>query len=219
MLELLNNMIPPLKATDDAAKALSWMEEFRLAHLPVVDDNKFQGYLSEEMILDENNATKLVGQYLLDGKDCFIFTNQHLYDAVKKATEFDFQSVVVLNDDGSYKGILVLVDLLGTFSESAFIQSPGGIIVLSISQLDYSLSEISRLVESNDAQILGSSINIDANDPTKFKLTLKINKENLTHITATLERFDYKVVAKYHEAATLGYERERLDMLMRYLDV
>ncbi len=104
------------------------------------------------------------------------------------------------------------------FSQSAFIQSSGGIIVLSINQLDYSLSEISRLIESNDAQILGSSINVDKNDFSKFRLTLKINREDLTHIIATLERFDYKVIAKYHEAVNTSNDKERLDLLMRYLD-
>jgi len=218
MLELINDMIPPLKGSDDAAKALIWMEELRLEYLPVIEENQFLGFLSETMILDENDAAKPVKDYLLDGKDCVIYDNQHIYEAVKKATDYDFQSVVVLNTEGVYRGILLLSDLLSVFSQSAFIQSPGGIIVLSINQIDYSLSEISRLIESNEAQILGTSIHLDKNDPAKIKLTLKINREDLTHITATLERFDYTVVAKYHETANITNERERLDMLMRYLD-
>jgi len=218
MLDLINDMIPPLKGTDDAAKALIWMEELRLEYLPVVDNQKFLGFLSEGAILDENDASKTVGEYYLDGKECFILQYQHIYDAVKKATDYDFQSVAVLNDDGTYKGLLILSDLLSVFSQSAFIQSSGGIIVLSINQLDYSLSEISRLIESNDAQILGSSINVDKNDFSKFRLTLKINREDLTHIIATLERFDYKVIAKYHEAVNTSNDKERLDLLMRYLD-
>jgi CBS domain-containing protein len=218
MLDLLNDMIPPLKVTDEATKALVWMEELRLEYLPVVEGQKFKGFLSEDTILDGNDNSKLVGDYLIDGNDCFIYDYQHIYDAVKKATDFDFKAVAVLNEEGGYIGILLLTDLLTIFSQSAFIQSPGGVIVLSINQLDYSLSEISRLIETNDGQILGSAINIDQNDPTKFRLTLKVNREDVTHIIATLERFNYKVVAKYHEAANITNEKERLDMLMRYLD-
>jgi predicted transcriptional regulator len=60
MLDLINDMIPPLKGTDDAAKALIWMEELRLEYLPVVDNQKFLGFLSEGAILDENDASKTV---------------------------------------------------------------------------------------------------------------------------------------------------------------
>ncbi|MFQ3215070.1 MAG: acetoin utilization protein AcuB [Marivirga sp.] len=218
MLDLINDMIPPLKITDEASKALIWMDELRLDYLPVVENQKFQGFLSEDNIIDENDNSKDVGEYFIDGANCFIYQYQHIYDAVKKATDYDFKMVAVLNDDGTYKGVLLLTDLLSVFSQSAFIQSPGGIIVLSLNQIDYSLSEISRLIETNDAQILGSSINIDPSDPAKFRLTLKINREDVTHIIATLERFDYKVVAKYHEATTVTNEKERLDLLLRYLD-
>ena len=123
-----------------------------------------------------------------------------------------------MDEENNYKGVLLLNDLLSVFSQSAFIQSPGGIIVLSINQIDYSLSEISRLIESNEAKVLGSSINIDSKDPTKFKLTLKVNREDVTHIIATLERFSYKVIAKYHESSRITNEKERLDLLMRYLE-
>lgn len=218
MLDLLNDMIPPLKVTDEASKALVWMEELRLDYLPVVEKQKFLGFLSEDIIIDENDDSKNVGEYFIDGAECFIYQNQHIYDAVKKATDYDFKMVAVLNEDNTYKGVLLLSDLLSVFSQSAFIQSPGGIIVLSISQIDYSLSEISRLIETNEARILGSSINIDNNDPTKFRLTLKVNREDVTHIIATLERFSYKVIAKYHEAASITNEKERLDLLLRYLD-
>lgn len=218
MLDLLNDMIPPLKLTDEASKALIWMEELRLDYLPVIDNQKFIGFLSEDNVIDDNDDTKNVADYFIDGASCFIYENQHIYDAVKKAVDYDFKMVAILNEDGSYKGVILLNDLLTVFSQSAFIQSPGGIIVLSINQLDYSLSEISRLIETNDAQILGSSINIDNNDPAKFKLTLKVNREDLTHIIATLERFSYKVIAKYHEASTITNEKERLDLLLRYLD-
>jgi CBS domain-containing protein len=204
--------------TDDAAKALVWMEELRLHALPVVQDKTFKGFLTEEMIIDNNNVDAKAADFLLRGENCFVYDFQHTYEAVKKATEFDFECVVVLNEANEYLGVVVLADALSIFSQSASIQSEGGVIVLSLNQTDYSLSEISRLIESNEAQIMGSSLNIDQNVPTKFILTLKINKIDLTHIIATLERFGYKVIAKYQEVKSVSNEKERLDMLMRYLD-
>ncbi|SMG24604.1 hypothetical protein SAMN05661096_01468 [Marivirga sericea] len=217
-IDLINDMIPPLKVTDDAAKALVWMEELRLHALPVIKDKKFLGFLTEDMIIDQNNVDAKAGDFMLKGEDCFIFDYQHTYEAVKKATDFDFECAVVLNEEEEYLGVIVLSDALSIFSQSASIQSEGGVIVLSMNQADYSLSEISRLIESNEAQVMGSSLNIEKNEPTKFRLTLKINKVDLTHIIATLERFGFKVIAKYQEVKTVSNEKERLDMLMRYLD-
>lgn len=217
-IDLINDMIPPLKLTDDAAKALVWMEELRLHTLPVVNERKFLGFLTEDIIIDENSANQKVQDFSLTGKDCFIQSFQHIYDGVKKATDNEFDLVAVVDEDLDYKGVIILSDALSVFSQSATIQSQGGVLVLSINQIDYSLSEISRLVESNNAQILGSSMNIDPNNPTKFRLTLKLNKEDLTHIIATMERFGYKVVAKYQEVKGISNEKERLDILMRYLD-
>ncbi len=217
-IDLINDMIPPLKLTDDASKALVWMEELRLHSLPVVNERKFLGFLTEDIIIDENNVDHKVQDFSLPGKDCFIQTSQHIYDGVKKATDNDFDLVAVVDDDLDYKGVIILSDALSVFSQSATIQSQGGVLVLSINQIDYSLSEISRLVESNNAQILGSSMNIDPNNPSKFRLTLKLNKEDLSHIIATMERFGYKVVAKYQEVKGISNEKERLDILMRYLD-
>ncbi|WKV13692.1 CBS domain-containing protein [Marivirga harenae] len=217
-IDLINDMIPPLKITDDATKALIWMEELRLHALPVIKDKKFLGFLTEEMIMDHNTVDAKAGDFLLKGENCFVFEYQHTYEAVKKATDFDFECVVILNADNEYLGVVVLSDALSIFSQSASIQSEGGVIVLSLNQSDYSLSEISRLIESNEAQVMGSSLNIDKNEPTKFRLTLKINKIDLTHVIATLERFGYKVVAKYQEVKSISNEKERLDMLMRYLD-
>ncbi len=217
-IDLINDMIPPLKVTDDAAKALVWMEELRLHALPVVEDKHFKGFLTEEMIIDENNVDAKASDFILRGEDCFVFDYQHTYEAVKKATDFDFECVVVVTEDNEYLGVVVLSDALSIFSQSASIQSEGGVIVLSMNQADYSLTEISRLIESNQAQIMGSSLNIDKNEPAKFRLTLKINKKDLTHIIATLERFGYRVVAKYQQVKSVSNEKERLDMLMRYLD-
>ncbi|MBL0104944.1 MAG: hypothetical protein IPP51_14995 [Bacteroidetes bacterium] len=49
--ELINDSFPPLKLSDSGLKALNWMEEFRLEHLPIVDGVNYIGLASEEDIL------------------------------------------------------------------------------------------------------------------------------------------------------------------------
>ena len=96
--ELINHMIPPLKVTDDAHKAIVWMEEFRCMHLPVVDDGQLLGFISEEIILESNDIERPLSSFELVGKDCIAQMDSHFYDILKVANDQQLQIVAVLND-------------------------------------------------------------------------------------------------------------------------
>lgn len=217
--DLINHMIPPLKADDDAHKAIVWMDEFRCHHMPVVKDGRLLGFISEEIILESNNIERKVGDFDLVGSACHVSLNTHFYDILKTAAEHKLQMVAVLDDTGHYAGVITVQDTLASFAQSAAVQMPGGILVLYMNHTDYSLAEISRLIEENRAKILSSIVKEDPADPGKIRLTLKLNQLDLSRIVATLERFGYKVIGRYQESKPVGSEKERIDMLLRYLDI
>lgn len=217
--DLVNHMIPPLKETDDAHKAIVWMEEFRCNYMPVVDDGKLMGFLSEEIILEANDIEKRVKDFDLAGVNCYVYLDTHFYDILKVATDNKLPMVAVLNEDESYCGVITVQDTLTSFAQTAAVQLPGGILVLSMNHIDYSLAEISRLIEENHAKILSSILKEDPLDNGKIRLTLKINQLDLSRIVATLERFGYRVIGRYQESRPVGDEKERIDMLLRYLDI
>jgi acetoin utilization protein AcuB len=212
-------MIPPLKGSDDAHKAIVWMEEFRCNHMPVVDDGKLLGFLSEEIILETNDIEKNVRDFNLVGQLCYVHLETHFYDILKVAADNKIQMVAVINDDNIYVGVITVQDTLTSFAQTAAVQMPGGVLVLSMNQLDYSLSEISRLIEENHAKILSSIVKEDPLDPGKIRLTLKIDQKDLARVVATLERFGYRVIGRYQETKPVAGEKDRIDMLLRYLDI
>jgi acetoin utilization protein AcuB len=217
--ELINQLVPPLKPSDDAHKAMIWMEEFRSNQLPVVSNEMFLGFITEETILEVNDIEKRISEFELSGVKCFVSPTTHFYEVLKVASENNLQMVAVIDELQHYAGVITVQDTLTTFAQTAAVQMPGGIIVLSMEHMDYSLAEISRLIEENNARILSSTVKEDSLDKGKIKLTLKINRTDLSRIVATLERFDYKIIARYEEINELGDQKERLDMLMRYLDI
>jgi len=217
--ELINHMIPPLKLSDSAEKAIAWMEELRCVQLPVVENNAFLGLISEDIILEENKIDKTISDFDLAAGECIVNSNQHFYDVVKTSTDFNVQLVAVEDDNDEYCGVITVQDIITSFAQTAAIQSPGAILVLSMEARDYSLTEISRLIEEDGAKILGSTIRDDANNPLKLKLTLKINQTDLTRIVATLERFNYKIIARFQEPNMVDSEMERLDILLKYLNI
>lgn len=217
--ELINHMIPPLKVTDDAHKAIVWMEEFRCNQLPVVSNGELVGFISEEVILESNEDSKKLEEYNLFGQKCVVGMESHFYDILRIANENKMQMVAVVDDEKKYHGIITVQDIMASFAQTAAIQMPGGILVLSMDLIDYSLAEISRYVEENNAKIISSSLIEDPLDKGKIKLTLKINQQDLSRIVATLERFGYRVIGRYQEARALEAEKERLDLLLKYLDI
>ena len=218
-IEIINQMIPPLKMTDPASKAIKWMEELRTIQLPVLKNGYYKGLISENIILEENNLDKSIEEFTLEGEKCFVYFHQHIYDVIKIASDNHAKIIAVLDEDNQYHGVINIEDTIAAFAQTAAVQSAGGIIVLSLNQIDYSLTEVSRLIEAENAKILSTWITDDVLDPSKIKLTIKTNKTDLSHITATLERFGYKIIARFHETKHTATEQERLDILMKYLEM
>lgn len=217
--ELINHMIPPLKETDSAAHAMVWMEEFRCKQLPVVSNGEFKGLISEEQILDINDASIPISDFDLFCENCCVEESQHFYDVIKVASDNNVEIVGVLNENRTFAGVITIQDTITAFAQTTAVQSPGGIIVISLDAIDYSLAEISRLIEANNVKILSSSVKEDDFNNQKLKVTLKVNQEDLTAVVATLERFDYKVIARFQEKVATENDKERIDILLRYLDI
>jgi acetoin utilization protein AcuB len=217
--ELINHMIPPLKVTDDAHKAIVWMEEFRCNHLPVVDGGLLLGFISEEIILESNDIEKCLADFDLVGKECVVGLDSHFYDILRIAGEYKLQIVAVVNESNQYVGVITVQDMMTSFAQTAAVQMQGGILVLSMDLIDYSLAEISRYIEENNAKVISSTMVEDPLDKGKIKLTLKINQQDMSRIVATLERFGYRVIGRYQENRRDDDNKDRLDMLMKYLNI
>lgn len=217
--ELINQMIPPLKLTDTAEYAMLWFDEFRTKELPVINDGKFIGLISEEQIIDENDETKLIGDYDLDFADCTVREDQFFYDVIKVAVENKVELVGVVDNAGEFVGVITIQDTITAFAQTTPFQAPGSVIVLSMAGIDYSLSELSRLVEENNARILSSSVKQDTADNSKIKVTIKINQEDISSIVATLERFDYKIISRFQETEVTDSDKGRIDELLKFLDI
>ncbi|WP_053406162.1 CBS domain-containing protein [Persicobacter sp. CCB-QB2] len=216
---LINHSIPPLKSSDNSQKALLWMEELRMHQLPVVDNRKFKGMISEELVLENNNIDALVGEYDLIAEQCYVQKHQHMLDVIKLSTDYGVDIVAVVDEDLNFQGIITLNDTLKALSQLSAIQSPGGILILSMKQIDYSLAEITRLIEENNTKILSTYVYDDPEDPTRLHLTVKLNTHDLQRIVATLERFGYLIEARFEETTSLTNEQERFDILMKYLNI
>jgi acetoin utilization protein AcuB len=218
--DFINTVLPPLKPTDSVQKALNWMNELRVHQLAVVsDDGNYLGLINEDILYDSEGFEAMIEDFPLQYKNVYISEYQHFYEVINKASKYNLHTIAVLDEFGKYIGVISVNDTASVLARSYATQEIGGILVLSMRDYDYSLTEISRLVESEGVKILSSYIEPDSYDRSMIKLTLKLNRIDLTRVIATLERFDYQVIASFHESERMDITKERLDMLLRYLEV
>lgn len=214
----INLSIPVLKKSDAVSTGLEYFEHSKLLWLPVVNEKEFEGMVSEEMLFDADENAK-INTILLQKADDHIEENQHFFDAIKILHQSNTDIVAVLNNKEEYIGSISAPDLLNYYANIGFIDSPGGILVLSTPQYSYSLSEISRIVETNDMKVL--ALHVSAVNPETYDLeiTLKLNKTDLTRLIASFERFNYLIVSHFHESNMYHHDADRLDMLLKYLSI
>jgi acetoin utilization protein AcuB len=216
--ELINLMVPPLKLSDTSQTALNWMEEFRLTQLPVVDQKKYVGMITDERVLEANDPLLPLSAFTLDHKELKVLPDTHYLDVLKKADQYKVSLVPVIDASYMYQGVVSVNDISAALAQMLNGYGPGGIIVLYLKERDYSLSQISRLIESNDTKILSSFVNTDKNTDY-LKLTLKLNKTDVSRVIATLERHDYRIIAQFQEGESSEQDKDRLDLLFKYLNI
>jgi acetoin utilization protein AcuB len=114
--------------------------------------------------------------------------------------------------------MITQADLIKHLAGIFAITNPGGVIILEINEKDYFLTEIAKIVESNDAKLLSLSIT-SFPDSTKLEVTLKLNRMDIEPILQTFNRYNYSVKASFSENSNYESLKERFDSLMNYLNV
>lgn len=215
---LIKDTIPPLKFSDTIKKGISWMEEFQVTHLPVVDEKGYAGLLSLQNLLglDLQKFISSIDASLFDKS--FIIENRHIYEVMKLMYDKEISVVPVLSEENKYLGLITLADVVQYFSGTGAVKEPGGIIVLEVNAADYTMSQIAQIIESDNAKIL-SSFTHEISAQNKIEITLKVNKTDLSRIIAGFERFNYTVKEFYHQNEYVDTLKSRYDSLMNYLNI
>ena len=214
--DLISNTIPYLHKSDTVYHALQLMNDYHVAHLPVVENESFLGIISEEQLLQSDEEAALTELHITDGTTS-VQANEHFLKAIQTAV-VNKLSIVPVVEEKQLLGIVTYNDLLRNASEFMSLDQPGALIVLEMDSRNYSFTEINRIVESNDAQI--TQLNTYTDPETGIvQITIRVNKLEVSDLLSTFQRYEYNV--KYYFGEEL-YENElktNYDNLMNYLKI
>lgn len=218
-IDLITDNIPSLKTSDKGESALNLMELYRVSHLPVINTDQLLGVISDNDIYNLQKPDEPIGNHELSVGKIFALENTHIYEVINLFSLYDLTVLPVLNLNDQYMGAITLRDLVRMFSDLLATGGPGGVLVLEFKDMSFSMAEIARIIEEDNAKILSSYLH-HCPQNNMFKLTLKINREDLTSVLKSLERYNYNLKTWYMNEGKLDVlVQERLDSLMRYLDI
>jgi len=216
--ELRSQNLPYLHLQDKVYQALQLMNDNQVTHLPIVDGEKYAGIISEDDLLQVDNDHTTLGLLQQSFGNSSVKSSEHFLKAIQLAAENGLSVVPIINEENDLVGAVSYNDLLKNASEFMSLKEPGGLIVLEMESNQYSFNEISKLVETNDAQITQLNTSNDA-ETGMMQVTIRINKPEVSDIVATFQRYEYNVKYYFGEELYANELRNNYDNLMNYLKI
>lgn len=210
--------IPTILPTDTGDTALRLMEENNIQQIPVVAEEQYLALVKEEDMLEWDNPGQPLAETDYLRYSPAVFAGGHAFEALRAVHSQHLSLIPVTDEQNKYLGCATLETITNYLAEHCGADNPGGVIVLEMNPLDYSLVQVARICESEDITIL--TANLYTNRATnKLELTLKTNRSNLDLLAATYERFGYTVKEVYGERVSRDDMMDRYNLLMAYLNM
>lgn len=215
--DFITKDVPVLKSFDTVEYALALMDDFKLKHLPVLDEGVYRCLVSEKDLLALPVPSVTLGEPVLFAPA--VRENTHLHEALSLITRYGLSLLPVITNDGLYQGAITRDKLIDALSELCHSDSSGSVLVLEMMPQDYALSEIARLVESNNAHVLSLLSHTDP-DTGRLLISLKIDLEDASPVIRSFERFNYTVLYHFMKKGMVDdVLQQRMNELLYYMNM
>lgn len=216
-IDYISNDVKALHLDDTINKAKLLFNELIFTHIPVVDNNNLLGLIAESdlHIFEKDNQKLSDVQYLF--QSFYTTENANWFDLLKDFASNEANIIPVLTENKKYVGYFELADILHFFNSTPFLKENGTILVVSKDKNDYSLSQVSQIIERNEAKLFGAFISKITND--LIEITIKLSTQNINDILQTFRRYNYTVVSNIKEDEYINDLKERSEYLQKYLNI
>lgn len=211
------NEINELNLNSTIESAQNLCKGFPLTHFPVVENGHLVGCISEcdFQTIEDTSLPISEFKHLID--TFYAYEEDTILDLIKLFADNDCNILPVLDAKKRYLGYFELSDILDIMSDSPFLHTNGFVLTVEQLKKDYSASQVSQIVESNNASLLGMYVSHQTADA--IQITLKINTEELNEVIQTFRRYNYQVLTQHKDDEYLQDLKDRSNYLQKYLDM
>ena len=215
--DFITKDIPVLKSFDTVEYGLGLMDDFKLKHLPLIEDGLYRCLVSEKELLSLSGSKSTVGEAVLFAPS--VTESNHLLEALALVARYKLSFLPVILPSGEYVGGITSDGLLNAISDFTNAEAEGSIIMLEVLPLDYSLSDIARLVESNHSHIISMLSHTDK-VTGRLLISIKIDLEDASPVIRSFERFNYTVLYYFMKKGMVDdLLEQRMRELMYYINM
>ena len=215
-VKLVSNIMIEVRPTDTVDLALRILDDHKLRHLPLVDNDHLVGVIAEDDLLNADTSIT-IEQANIPVKLVEIQEDLHYFEAVKLFGVANTTVIPVKGEDG-YLGSITKDGILEALQATAGVKEQGSVVILEMNPRDYSLVQLSQIAEGNDARILALQIN-QYPERNKIDVTLKLNTINIGGFLQTLARYNYFIKASFQENNVDDIIQKRYDQLMNFINM
>ena len=210
------NDFKAIDSQDSIAVIQEFFSELHFSHFPIVEDGVYIGSIASEDI-ETFDSDKKATDYRFTLEGFFTRTNTMWLDVLEVFAKNHTNLVPVLDENNTYVGYYEIEDILKFFHETPFLKEPGNIIIVEKAILDYSMSQIAQIVESNNGKLLG--LFVSEADVGSIQITMKISLGAMNEIIQTFRRYNYEIISEHQEDSYINNLKERSDYLDKYLNI
>ena len=214
--EYINNDFKPFSITETVAEIQDFFAENTYSHFPILDASVYVGCIAS-VDAETFETGKSIAEYRYAFEGFFVRESTIWLDVLEIFARNNATIVPILDETNNYIGYYEITDVIKFLNETPFLKESGGIIVIEKSVNDYSMSQITQIVESNNGKLLGVFVS-EAN-AEKVQVTIKTTLGAMNEIIQSFRRYNYEIVSEHHEDDYLNTLKERSEYLDKYLNI
>lgn len=213
----IQNDIQPFNLSVETTQMKDSFEQYAFSHLPVVDEKLFYGVISrDEVEMMTPNASHL-NDIKHSIQPFYVTENMNWFEVLQDFATHNTNLMPVLNAEKEYVGYYELDDFLNIFKCTPFLHEEGVILVVAKNIKDYSFSEISQIVESNNATLFGAFVSKIDNEVAQ--ITLKLSLHDINNTLHSFRRYNYEILNEFEKDKYLEELNDRSNYLQKYLNI
>jgi len=212
----INNDFKAIESSENIANVQDFFAEINFSHFPIIEENIYIGCIGADDV-DNFDTDKKVANYRYALEGFFARTSMIWIDVMEVFARNQTNIMPVLDEENRYVGYYEINDVINFFTETPFLKELGNIIIIEKPVADYSMAQITQIIESNNGKLLGAFISSSTFD--KIQITVKIGLGTINEILQTFRRYDYEIISNHDEDNYLTNLKERSDYLDKYLNI
>lgn len=212
----INSDFKPFDKNESIQYVKDFFADLTFSHFPVIEEGVYIGCIAADDVVTFDNS-KTISDYRYTIEGFFARKNMIWLDVLEVFAQNNTNIIPVLDENNKYVGYYELNDIVQFFGETPFLREQGGIIIVAKPIKDYSMSQITQIVESNNGRLLGVFVS-EMNTET-VQVTIKISLGIMNEIIQTFRRYNYEIISEHQEDTYLKNLKERSDYLDKYLNI